>query len=238
MIGSSSWISFTTTSWTGGFLTSNLFVALVTLVVGSSAIYLYYKKQRDDKRNAARTLLLEIQGAERFLRQLQSFMQSNSNSLPEKFYIMSTESWSKLKYLFAKDFDSNEWDVISDFYAKCKLCDDALAYNDSAFQKNEGQIRGILRQVMAGYAKDYIDAVVKVDEGTESDADKQAKRNKLWTKLQAQKAELNEGFVGFSLPYSPVQPITEVASCLQAMDLTISQGSVGTKLKKIAKIKP
>lgn len=42
--------------------------ALVTFVTGLVAFYVYKKKQRDDKKDAANIILLEVQNAERQLK--------------------------------------------------------------------------------------------------------------------------------------------------------------------------
>jgi hypothetical protein len=210
----------------GKFLNSNLFIALVTFLVGSFAIWLYIRKRRDLKRDAAKTILLEAQNAERAMRNIQN--QIVSNGVVTITAVMPTESWSRYKYMFAQDFDSNEWEAIANFYAKARQCDEAQEYNESFFQKNEEQIRSIMQQLLSKYAQDY------VDKATANGADK----TKLWDEFTAKRNEISAKNVDFSIPYSPQKPLTDIQFCIQTTDLGLSQGSVGQKLKKIARIKP
>ncbi len=50
---------------------------------------------------------------------------------------MPTESWSKYKYLFVRDFDRDERDIIFGFYEQCNTYDETVkaAYEISANPK-------------------------------------------------------------------------------------------------------
>lgn len=117
------------------FITSALFIPLVTLLVGSTVIIIYSKTKDDFKKDAANIVLLEIQNAERALKQVTESVNAEIPTLPQNIFLMQTESWSKYRYLFVRDFDWNEWNEVTDFYDKAQLYDKAVTYNNSFFQK-------------------------------------------------------------------------------------------------------
>src|ERR1700741_905149 len=59
---------------------SNLFVGLVTILVGSSAYLLYRARNAAHKRDAANILLLEIQNAQRHLREAIEHLEKADNN--------------------------------------------------------------------------------------------------------------------------------------------------------------
>src|SRR5579859_3713818 len=102
------------------FITSALFLPLVTILVGSTALIIYNKTKDDFKKDAANIILLEIQNAERALKQVTESVNAEPPTLPQNIFLMQTESWSKYRYLFVRDFDWNEWNEITDFYDKAQ----------------------------------------------------------------------------------------------------------------------
>jgi hypothetical protein len=107
--------------WLNPFLNSNFFIAIVTLAVGSIALFIYWKRRLDNKRDIASIILLEIKNAERLLKdEKEQFIKSNEESIGTEL-LMPVESWSKNKYLFVRDLDRDEWDTITEFYKNCLL---------------------------------------------------------------------------------------------------------------------
>lgn len=216
-------------SWNSvwNFLNSSFLIALVTLVAGAIAFYLYDKQKRDSKKDAANIILLEIQSAERILSQVAEDVRAEK--LPNK-YLLPTESWSRYKYYFVRDLDRDEWDLITEFYNNAKLFDEAVRYNSSMFQKNEEQIRVNMLRTPAEYVKEYIDGAVSEDEDEETQ-----RLEKIFEKSQKfQKTFLSR--VG-TLFYSPQKPLTDGTEAFNNINKLLSQTSVGTKLKRQAGLK-
>ena len=53
---------------------------------------------------------------------------------------MKTESWTKYKYMFARDLTTDEWKSIGEFYEYCQNFDEAVEHKDNGFNRNEEQI--------------------------------------------------------------------------------------------------
>ena len=221
------------TSWFQHFINffnSSFFIALVTLVVGSYALYLYFRRQRDRKREAANVILLEITNAERVLRLAKDALFSTTNEhLPDTEFAMKTENWSKYRALFVRDFDRNEWDALTNFYDRCKLYDEAVQYNNSAFAKNEEQLRITMQKVLADYAKECAEEL-----GAEKDL---TKRAAIEARYQDKKNEFINIYMNrlqFVHLYNPQKPINDAKAYVNGVDVNLSQSSIGIKLKQLA----
>ena len=83
--------------------------SVVTLIVGAVAIYVYKKQKLDTKRDAANSILLEIQHAERSIDKVRDFIKKDS--LDVDVIILQADSWIKNKHLFSRDFDKDEWEL-------------------------------------------------------------------------------------------------------------------------------
>lgn len=217
------------------FLESNLFTALVTLLVGSVAIFLYIKGKSDEKRDAASIILLEIKGAERKIKGAKNLEATNEEDFTP---LIKEESWTKYKYLFVKEFDRDEWDSLNDFYEKCALYDEAITNGSQSFPKNEEQIRINAHRISADYLSSALDSLNRAKSAEE--------KNKIVedAKTKAEAFEElylvnNEGSNFISRPlYTPRKYAQDRIRFANLIDSDISSKPVGQKLKKIAKIKP
>ncbi len=212
------------------FLNSTFLVSLVTLIIGIAAYSIYRKRKDDFKRDAANTILLEIESAEQQLQKINEIISSPQNSDPVApgLYLMPNSSWDKFRYLFVRDFDRNEWDKVSDFYNKCQKFDEAVSYNESLFDKNVNEIRKNLQSILAnyadGHAKNLIDKTV--DEKT---------------KLEEQYIKKRREFIGvygnthpdYTYLYYPSQPVNAAKAVLGSIETNLSLTSVGIKLKRL-----
>jgi len=212
------------------FISHDYVNATVAGIVGLFIFVIYYKQKLDNKRDAANILLLELQNAERQIKQIKESLAANKG-LPQDIFTMPNENWSKYSYLFVKDLERNEWDKISDFYNKCKLLDQAVEYNNSFFQKNEQEIRINTQRIIADYTKEYKDKIQK----TNNKATK--------TKLQAEMSiKINEFINEYrslnttnpNAMYYPVKPIADANIYMSSLGINISLTSIGIKLKKIS----
>ncbi|MFA6017032.1 MAG: hypothetical protein WC744_03015 [Patescibacteria group bacterium] len=202
----------------------SLLNACVTLLVGGVAILVYNRQRNDDKKDAANTILLEIQNAERSLKRVKEAFKTQKGTLPEDIFIMQQESWSKYRYLFVKDFERDDWDEITDFYFRCQKYDEAVSYNNSFFRKNEEQVRVNAAKLLANELKlkeDETDYAIKIV---------------LQNKINVFKKYLNDGFIQElgEILYNPVKPINDAHKYIDDLNFNLSQSRVGIKLRQLA----
>lgn len=221
------------------FFDSNFFVALVTLVVGSLALVIYRKQQKDSKKDAANILLLEIKNAEAQLMQAKEVIM-RGEGIPESIFSMKTASWSKYGYLFIRDLTDEEWRLINNFYEKCHQYDEVVEYNNTFFKKNEEQMRVNLHQAIADYTKDMLKKVGKAFD-IEDEKQRNAKNEEV---LNEYKDLLNRFYDTFMREltspnskyfYIPQKPFQDAEVLINIIRLDLSTSTVGTKLEKIIK---
>jgi len=146
--------------------------------------------------------------------------------LPGDVNLMHVESWNQYKYLFIKDLDRDEWEAVNDFYSRCKLIDEAISYNKTFFQKNEEQFRVNKNRAAADYAKESVEAFYRGENVAVKDV------------AEEKYKKFDEIFMEINELYSPRKPILDAKKHIQKLNLSISFGSVGSKLKRMAKIRP
>lgn len=119
----------------------------VTLLVGLVALEVYRRQKRDEKKNAARILLVEIENAERQLSVIRE--SGNDKTLSENSRLMSSSSWEKYRHMFGQNFTSREWDTVSDFYNRCLQYDKAVEYDGSSFYHDIEAFRTSVNNALA-----------------------------------------------------------------------------------------
>lgn len=90
---------------------SNAFQTLITLLVGLLVFANYLIVKKDERKKAALVLIMEIRDIEERI--------ENLKVIKDYYYtspIITTNSWEKFKYLFAKDLDQDENKLITNFY--------------------------------------------------------------------------------------------------------------------------
>ena len=208
----------------------NYIGSIVTFVVGFVALFIYQKQKRDQKKDAANILIIEIEGAER---QLQTLKEGGTpKTLKEGQYLMPSSSWSKYRHLFARDFTSREWDILTNFYNRCQEFDEAVRYNATFFRQDVEAYRTSINRVLA-------EAALEV--AKDAEADKEDDHQK--TLEAADKKYLDRIARTIKLymepknlyTYDPQKPINDAVAALSSMESTISTSTIGVKLRKIAK---
>ena len=190
------------------FFNSSFFLAFITFCVGGFAIFLYIKQKRDYKSDATNIILMEIRDAEIEVRQMKTSGVQISNTIKK---LLPTNNWSKYNYLFIKDLDRDELDLVNTFYNQCSAIDSALSQASMSRQiENKGNnIQDMLVQI----AKDSI-----------SSADYELKKKNFLEIIE------REAYV-----FKPNAPLNTIAQGLNGMAL-ITTSTAGDKLKKIAKM--
>jgi hypothetical protein len=217
------------------FFYSNLFIALVTIVVGLFGFLLYLLKNADVKRRTARIIMLEITNAEAQLHdarnRLEESDKTGSKKLPEHLYLMPLDTWTSNRHLFVNDFKTNEWEALNHFYNKCRLFDEAIEYNDSRFSKDEQQIRETVHRVAYETAIEMFDTL-ESNAGA-SDEEKQ-KIKETFRQKRDRRIEFLTSAEGVWL-YTPRKELRDVEYIIGSIESSISTSSVGIKLSKLAK---
>lgn len=214
------------------FLNSPLFIAVLGTAGAITAYALYKKKIRENKKDAANILLLEIQNAKRQItiakKQFNDAGENELKMLAEDTFLMPNESWNKYKYLFVRNFDRDEWDAISSFYEKCALFDKAVTHNNYAFPQNAEQLRSSMNQSVTTLLTNYVSKNPTSEPGSQ----KEVEAIQIATKAH----ELILSQAGSLFSYSPRKPMLDGKAQLEAAS-TISLDIIVLKLKKIAHIK-
>jgi len=136
----------------------------VTFLVGLVALFVYQKQKRDHKKDAANILIIEIESAER---QLQAIQEGAApKTLKENQFLMPSASWATYRHLFARDFSLREWDIVTDFYNRCKQFDEAVQYNSTFFRHDVEAYRISLNQALAQAA---LEVAKHIDDEKEPD---------------------------------------------------------------------
>lgn len=114
------------------FVNSEFFIALVTLLVGTIAIFLYIKQRRDNKSDSAFLILQEIRYAEQVFR---ASTQAGTMNFPIYEKLLPTNNWNRNIHLFLNELEETELDLISRFYSKASYID--LLVNKISDYKNQ-----------------------------------------------------------------------------------------------------
>jgi hypothetical protein len=210
------------------FFNSDFFIALVTLIAASIAFGLYRKQKNDEKRDAANTILLEIEGAERQLTKV-SEDKPFPNIDEEDVYLMRASSWDEFKYLFVNNFDRNEWDKITDFYRRCHDYDEAVTYHNLNSKKNLQALRVNMQRVLANYADEYTRSI-------------EGKTEEEFTELEIKYINRRQTFINIygntstthMYSYIPIKPQNDAKRALKGLETSLSLTSVGIKLKQLS----
>lgn len=210
------------------FFSSNLLQTLITIFVGFIAYLVYLKQRKDQKKDAATAILLEIQNAEKVISKVEDSVRNGR--LEIDYTVVQNDPWKQYQHLFTRDFDKDEWEAISEFFNKAKLLDEAIRYNHMAFGNDVEQIRANKQRVLADFAKDLInESIEKMPLGQEKIAELVAKfDNKI--KAFDQTYMSKQGEFG----YSPMKPINDAKIYLEDLR-PLSTTTVGLKLKEITK---
>jgi len=201
----------------------------VTLIAGGIAWFIYEKQKRDAKELAARTILSEIQGGEDAVAKVRDAIQKDHLDIDVS--VLPSESWSKYKHMFVKDFDKDEWTLISDFYNKAPLIDEAISFNKTAFAGDVDQIRSNRQRLLATYAEEAVKQAMFPSEpalSTEEIKDIYNKKYEAFDILYMDKQAETQ--------YKPVKPVNDVKMYLADFP-RLTTSAAGIRLKKLAGLK-
>jgi len=211
------------------FFQSNLFIAIVTFVVGLVGLYLYYRRKRDEKRRIAKIVMLEIENAQTELKEAKKLILSNPDEpLPEHLYVMPSDTWSKNKHLFIENFKPTEWNALNQFYAQCQLFDEAIGHNDARFGEHEKEIRKNVHRANYEFAVEYGEKIRLAS----TDDEKERLRKEFKERRDAVIEMVVSPYVYI---YTPLKQNEIIHTCLNNVDTDLSLNAVGQKLEKLSK---
>lgn len=210
-------------------------IAIIAVILTLS---IYYIRRKDHKRDAANIILLELQNAETRLGEARKVYEEarakdpRHISFPEKLRLMKTESWTKYKYLFVRDFESTQWQLIGDFYENCLNFDEAVEHKDLAFSLNETDIRAGIQATITAYSKELADSLepnpnndVNIDKANQALTDDISRRKEIAIQTNIQK---------LVYIYNPDKSFTDAAYYYSLLPTSIINTPTGNILKKIA----
>ncbi len=116
------------------FFNGNLFQTLIMILVGSFAFGIYYFQKKDELKNAAAMVKLEIDNIEKALNNLKLTL------LPEEIYktapLYQTLEWYKIRNLFIGKIDIENFNAINTFYEMVVISEDARSKMKEAIHLN------------------------------------------------------------------------------------------------------
>ena len=212
--------------------------SLVTLLVGLAAFAVYSQQKWDKKRNAANAIFIEIKTAEDNLSQAKSLLnEPGGGSIPDDIFLLPVESWSSNRQDFIKDFRTDEWKAIDNFYGKCKLYDENARYNAQAFSKNEEQIRINAHRLVADYADELTKKVAQLNEEPSLNNEQSKTVAEAYKIFSNKESFIEKHYLSSNLSkpmYTPQKYLDRARSYAAEID-TLSLSSVGKKLNSISK---
>lgn len=182
----------------------------ILLVVGAFAAFgVYYWQKRDEKKKAARVLLMEIRNAETEIKNLKeiSVVSDYSSVLP-------ASNWGKYNHLFVKDLDRDELTLVNNFYNSCQLVENEIK-----------QLRGALSVAMEEKMKII---QVKLLELIDKEENEES--------YKKQKERILELFHKEDYWFLPSAPREKLLRYLQNISF-VTTSTAGQKFKKIADLK-
>jgi len=199
------------------FLVIQNFSALVTLIVGSFAYIVYKLQKKDEKIKAARIVLSEIRNAERVVDDLRANLSSHKvGELPSA---LPSNSWEEYSYIFARDFDQDELELINSFYSLCKQVQTFAEKDNNFFWVTTEERAKVVQQKLAETVLASADKTTGVVNQLVLDT---FKRNFL------------DPFSNEAYSYSPVKTVKGIEELvIRIPKITVT--TCGTKLKMMAK---
>lgn len=203
-----------------GFANSNFYFATITFLVGGYAFYVYAKQRRDEKINAATSLLLEIRNAESKVDILIDKLDKGvTTDLPS---ILPVNNWQNYSHLFAKDFDPDELQLLNNFFSACMIIED-LVHRQNNFVWITTEERAKTVQQLLARIHDDFQIEAKID-GAAAQA-----------KFDARKRALGEFYSNEALSYAPNKILAGLKFQTQNIE-KITTTPCGSKLKKMAQL--
>lgn len=203
-------------------------LTVVTAFAAFVAWALYDKQRRDQRREAAKSVLSEIERAENRIPNLKKTLKSiQEGGTPDSMRLLDMDSWGKAQYLLAGKLPEDVIVIIGEFYTYCRLIDEALGFIDGVFAKNEAGVRDNGFRVNADYLVKMLDKFKSNPDNTPSI---KADNDRLGAEIREKIDAFNNVFPT-SYAYRPVKPTNDIKNYLDLLPQGLSQGRVGERLR-------
>lgn len=126
------------------FLESNTLTNIIQFIAAIVALLIYYLKIMHNRRDAAKIILLEI----RRLQDLVDELRENGLTKESKPLNISN-SWEKYKHIFVRKLDSDEFNLISDYYEKCEIIENSRKRIVNAFDASLDEKARVIQNKLA-----------------------------------------------------------------------------------------
>ncbi len=200
-------------SWWSSFF--DFFSAFGTLMSVLVIVFVYYRQLSDEKRNAARILLMEIRVAEKTITDIK-----NTGVVSEITLILPTNSWQKFQHLFISNLNQDELTLINDFYNLGTVIQKEVDRMKNHLPiSNEEKIK-VTQQLFAELAKKYKDS----DKNFDKDSDYTKERDSIRQILDEEE--------NWFMPNINIKRLQQYLPNIRYITAT----TCDSKLKKIAKV--
>jgi hypothetical protein len=196
---------------------------LTTLATGLIAIWVFKSQKKDEKINAAVSILFEVRNAENNVDIISEKLNSNSAfDLPR---VLPSNSWKKYSHLFARDFDEDEFRLINTFYSSCEFIED-LAERQNEYVWIAAEERARVAQQLLG------DIHQECQRDSIGNEEQKAKAPEKFSKLRD---SLTKFYTEEDYFYAPKRPLVGLKFSIDHLQ-KITCTTCGSKLKKLAKV--
>jgi len=219
-------------------LSSPIATPLIAIVTIASTFAIYYVRRRYAKKDAALIILLEMQNADANIdeaRKVYEAAKANNPStivFPEKLRLMKTESWTKYKYLFVRDFTDQQWQEIGKFYNNCINFDTAVEHRDSNFFRNEAAIRESIQNTVGLYSREFAEEAKDNPESTPTIERENAKL--LESKLRKKNIAVSTNISALLELYNPDKSFHDAVYYFSLLPHNIENTPIGQKLRRLS----
>lgn len=204
-------------------------LALIAIV---TTFIVYSRRRIDERHDAARIILYEIEQAEDRLDKAHSAIVAAENlQIADRVQVMPQNSWQDLRKRLINVLPSDVIKKINQFYSECELLDNSLKQIDEVFIKNETEVRVNAYRVNADYFKERVDDFVYEDA---SKTEQQLKDDNLTmiTDRNDRRDYFNKEFPTL-YAYAAVKPVDDGKKIVAKLKTyNISQSRAGDYLRK------
>jgi len=203
-------------------LNSTGFQTAVALLVGAFIFVQRLINQRDELKNAAQLILIDIQSAERKIKNVKGRL--IEGVLESDVSIINSDSWALYRHKLASFLDRDEWDDLDSFYDKASLLDSTIKYNSQMFRNDVEQIRINKQRAAADFAIDTVNNIGG-DSGKEDIAEVFSSKVKVYDTLYM-------GQQG-AMSYTPSRVVDDANKYINSMPDIMNSPAL-SKLKSLA----
>lgn len=125
-------------------------------MAGSVVWYLYGKAKRDERKTAAKTIVLEIKEAEKVIKMFLE-IKNSGGGYPADFYkVTPYKAWDRYSHLFIKKLNNDEYQQINDFYKKSEILEKYIEKNYNFFWVTTEERARLKEKIGIDYAQKVI----------------------------------------------------------------------------------